>query len=580
MKKTISIGSQSFKYLREENLFYVDKTDFIREWWEKKDIVTLITRPRRFGKTLNLDMMECFFSKKYENRGDLFEGLSVWETEEYRKLQGSFPVIFLSFADIKGTSMEAAREGIVAVLEEVYQEHSYLLEGDVLSESEKQNYSTFGQYVDKKMSDRKEITDTTIAWALKRLMSYMERYYKKQVLVFLDEYDTPLQEAYVHGYWSELAALIRSIFNSTFKTNRYLYRALMTGITRISKESIFSDLNNLEVITTTSRQYCTAFGFTEEEVFQALEERGLSKEKEEVRNWYDGFIFGNRTDIYNPWSITKFLDSGVYEPYWADTSSNKLVSKLIRRGTPKLKMQMEDLLLGKGLETELDEQVVFEQLNQAKGAVWSLLVASGYLKPVERKLQKDTGKIIYQLEITNHEVELMFKNMISGWFPEDMTSYSDFKEALVLGDLEYMNQFMNEIAEEMFSSFDVGKNPSKKTNPERFYHGFVLGLIVDLANRYYIRSNRQSGFGRYDVMMEPKNDIDDAIIMEFKVFDSKKDGTLEESVENALAQIDKMKYDRELISRGIQKERIRHYGFAFEGKKVLIGEKNKYGCIS
>lgn len=572
MKKTISIGSQSFKYLREEDLFYIDKTDFIKEWWENKDIVTLITRPRRFGKTLNLDMMECFFSKKYENRGDLFEGLSIWKNEKYHQLQGSFPVISLSFADIKGISIETTREGIIAVLEEVYKEHSYLLQGDILSEIEKKTYDTFGQYIDENKDPKKEITDTTIAWALKRLMSYMERYYGRQVLVFLDEYDTPLQEAYVNGYWSELTALIRSIFNSTFKTNKYLYRALMTGITRISKESIFSDLNNLEVITTTSEQYCSAFGFTEDEVFKALDERGLSAEKDEIKFWYDGFIFGSRTDIYNPWSITKFLDSGLYGSYWADTSSNKLVSKLIRQGTPKLKMQMEELLAGNSLETELDEQVVFEQLNQAKGAIWSLLVASGYLKPVKKEFKREIGKFIYQLKITNHEVELMFKNMIVGWFPEDITSYSDFKEALLIGDLDYMNQFINEVSEEMFSSFDVGRKPSEKTHPERFYHGFVLGLIVDLAGRYYIRSNRQSGFGRYDVMMEPKNSTDDAIIMEFKVFDSKKDVTLEKAVENALEQIDKMKYDRELISRGISKERIRHYGFAFDGKKVLIGE--------
>lgn len=375
----------------------------------------------------------------------------------------------------------------------------------------------------------------------------------------------------MYGYWNKMVLLVRSLFNYTFKTNPYLERGLLTGITRVSKESIFSDLNNLEVVTTTSKKYCTSFGFTEEEVFNALDERGLPAEKEEVKKWYDGFVFGNIADIYNPWSITKFLDSGEYGTYWADTSSNKLVSGLIMAGTPKMKMQMEDLLAGRYLETDLEEQVVFDQLESAEGAVWSLLVASGYLKPLSRHLNHNSGKFHYKLGVTNYETSLMFKNMVSGWFPEYLTSYNGFKEALLAGDLDYMNQFINDVSEEMFSSFDTGNKPSEKTQPERFYHGFVLGLIVDMAERYYIRSNRQSGFGRYDVMMQPKNSYDDAIIIEFKVFNPRKDKNLCDTVENALKQIYEKNYDAELISRGITKDRIRHYGFAFKGKEVLIG---------
>ncbi len=417
-----------------------------------------------------------------------------------------------------------------------------------------------------------KITNTTIAWALKTLMSYLARYYGRKVILLLDEYDTPLQEAYVNQYWPQLTALVRSMFNSTFKTNEYLYRALMTGITRVSRESIFSDLNNPMLITTTSDEYCTAFGFTEEEVFRALEERGMGAERETVRFWYDGFCFGSRSDIYNPWSITMFLRTKEYAPYWADSSSNRLVSELIRQGTPELKMQMEDLLSGGSLDVTLNEQVVFEQLKLTRDAIWSLLVASGYLKPVTRKWDSASGRYAYALKITNHEVEMMFDNMISGWFPADDTAYHNFKEALLMGDVDYMNQFLNEVSEEMFSSFDTGRKPSQKAHPERFYHGFVLGLIVDLGNRYLIRSNRQSGLGRYDVMMEPKNASDHAIIMEFKVFSAPKDKTLEGAVENALLQIETKKYDAELIARGIPKERIRHYGFAFDGQRVLIGE--------
>lgn len=436
-----------------------------------------------------------------------------------------------------------------------------------------------------------QITDTIIARAVKNLLIYMFRYYGQKIIVLLDEYDTPLQEAYVHGYWNKLTSLIRSLFNSTFKTNDYLCRALLTGITRVSKESIFSDLNNLNVITTTTDKYCTAFGFTENEVLHALKSHNLTSEMEHVRFWYDGFTFGSKTDIYNPWSITMYLDSMEYGTYWADTSSNILVSDLIKTGTPELKMQMEDLLAGNCLEVQLDEQVIFEQLKKKKGAIWSLLVASGYLKPMERIFNQEKSRFIYKLKITNHEAELMFKDMISSWFPEDETAYGNFKEALLLGDLDYMNQYMNDIAAELFSSFDVGHKPPEKKQPERFryaeattkslkepnssacfYHGFVLGLVVDLVGRYRIRSNRQSGLGRYDVMMEPVYETDDAIVMEFKVFSKLKDKTLKKAVENALKQIEYMRYDYELIARGIPKDRIRHYGFAFDGQVVLIGE--------
>lgn len=561
MRPTISIGTQSFEKIRTSGSFYIDKTALIREWWENQDDVTLITRPRRFGKTLNLNMIECFFSKKYQGRGDLFEGLSIWEDRRYRDLQGIYPVIALSFANIKGRTFAETRESIIQLLVSIYSAYTFLVDEGFLNEKEKEYFAS----VDLKMSD------ATAGLALNRLSAFLERYYGRKVLILLDEYDTPLQEAYVNGYWKEITGFIRSIFNSTFKTNPSMERALMTGITRVSKESIFSDLNNLEVITTTSAKYSTAFGFTEEEVFAVLDERGFGDEKKEIRFWYDGFTFGDTTNIYNPWSITKFLDSGAYGLHWADTSSNRLVSRLIRQGTPQLKMQMEDLLDGKCLETELDEQVIFEQLTDTKGAIWSLLMASGYLKPVEKHFQRDTGRSIYQLELTNHEVHLMFRNMIVGWFPEGDTSYSDFKEALLLGDLDHMNRSMNEVSEEMFGSFDVGRRPSDRTHPERFYHGFVLGMIVDLAGRYHIRSNRQSGIGRYDIMMEPKDFSADAIIIEFKVLDPRKDKTLEKAVANALEQIEKMRYDTELIARGITKERIRHYGFAFDGQKVLIG---------
>lgn len=592
LMKQVAIGAQDFEKLRESNAFYIDKSDFIRQWWESADDVTLITRPRRFGKTLNMSMMECFFSVKYAGRGDLFEGLSLWEHDRYRKLQGGWPVISLSFAGVKAKDFQGAKDGIINAIANAYNAHYYLKNSEALTEEEKNNFDAFRDYI-ADPSEHKEMADSLVAAALQKLSFYLEQYHGKKVLIFLDEYDTPLQEAYVSGYWNELVSLVRTLFNCTFKTNAYLYRALLTGITRVSKESIFSqfvtnsegiddlrthqcasdfDLNNLKVVTTTTDRYNTAFGFTEEEVLRSLEERNLAGEMHQIRFWYDGFIFGKKAGIYNPWSITMYLDMREYGAYWADTSSNILVSELIRTGTPELKIQMEELLTGGCIEVELDEQVIFEQLKKKKGAIWSLLLASGYLKPQERFFSEEKSKFVYRLKLTNHEVEMMFRDMIAGWFPEDKTAYGNFRKALLAGDLDYMNQYMNEVAQELFSSFDTGRRPSAKKQPERFYHGFVLGLIVDLTGRYHILSNRESGLGRYDVMMEPMRETDDAIVMEFKVFSRQKDKTLAQAVKNALRQIEDMKYDAELMARGIPKERIRHYGLVFDGKRVLIGE--------
>ena len=561
MKAVISIGNQDFVSIRKNHCFYIDKTDFIREWWENQDSVTLITRPRRFGKTLNMNMTEYFFSVKYADVGQYFEGLNVWKNERLRSLQGTYPVIALSFADIKATTYEAARMGIIRKIVKLYSEFDFIQTSKVLNEKD----LAYFRAVDEKM------TDDAAAVAINYMSDYLNRYYRKKVLILLDEYDTPLQEAYVYGYWKELTAFIRSLFNSTFKTNPYMERGLLTGITRVSKESIFSDLNNLEVITTTSEKYSSSFGFTEEEVFQALKSNELLEEKENVRYWYDGFSFGNRRDIYNPWSITKYLDTEEYGTYWADTSGNALVSDLIRQSPGKIKSEMEDLLNGNEIRTELDEQVIFEQLGRKRGAIWSLLLASGYLKVDRYEIDPKTGKKQYNLKITNHETMLMFENMIENWFTDEESAYGNFKDALLAGDLEYMNYFMNQVALQTFSSFDVGNKSSKNMEPERFYHGFVLGLIVDLGERYRITSNRESGFGRYDVIMEPLKKNLDAIVMEFKVQNTTREETLERTVENALHQIEEKNYDAELLARGIPKEKIRHYGFAFCGKKVLIG---------
>ena len=565
MAKVISIGNQSFESIREKDNFYVDKTNFIKEWWDNDDIVTLITRPRRFGKTLNMSMLECFFSNKYKDRGDLFEGLEIWNDEKYRKLQGTYPVIFLSFAEIKQNNYNDAVEKIKRIVCEVCQQFEFLKNWDGLTEIEKKNISNISY----------NMSDVMAQDLIKNMSNYLSRYYGKKVIILLDEYDTPMQEAYVNGYWEELVAFTRSLFNATFKTNPYLERAIMTGITRVSKESIFSDLNNLVVVTTTSNQYETAFGFTEEEVFNSLDEQGLSDKKDIVKTWYDGFTFGDKKDIYNPWSIINFLKFKSLKTYWADSSSNGLINSLVQKGSPYIKTMIENLISGEKINVIVDEQIVFSELDYSEDAVWSLMLASGYLKVVsseELNLIRESDNE-YELALTNREILFMFRKMILRWFSPVKHETNEFIRALISGDIESMNEYMNDVALNTFSSFDSGKKKSNRKAPENFYHGFVLGLMVDQTENYIITSNRESGYGRYDIMLEPidkTNEKYPGIVIEFKVINPRKENTLEETVAAALKQIEEKNYDAELIKRGVKEENIHHYGFAFRGKEVLI----------
>lgn len=561
MAKTVSIGKQDFASLREQNSFYIDKTDLIRAWWESRDDITLITRPRRFGKTLNMDMLKCFFSNQYADRGDLFEGLSIWNEEKWRGLQGTYPVLFLSFAAVKADQLSEVKKQINMQIARLYEEHRYLLDGDLLSENEKAMYRNVSMHME----------DAESSFSINLLCQYLHRYYGKKVIVLLDEYDTPMQEAYVHGYWDAFTSFLRSLFNATFKSNPYLERAVLTGITRVSKQSIFSDLNNLNVITTTSEEYATYFGFTEQEVFQALEEFGLADKKELVKQWYDGFTFGSHTDIYNPWSITNYLDKKKIGAYWAATSSNTLINSLIQQSATDIKEKMETLLQEKEILVTFDEQIVFEQLQQDKNAIWSLLLASGYLKVLEVEQRGILLEPWYHLKITNLETLGMFTGMFKGWFSASDCNYNAFVQALLQGNLKEMNVYMNDVALVTFSSFDTGRHPSGKTQPERFYHGFVLGLLAELRDRYVLKSNRESGYGRYDVMLIPRDFAEQAYVLEFKVHDPEEEESLQETVQAALMQIQEKQYDAELSELHIKSNQIHHYGFAFEGKKILIG---------
>ncbi len=553
-----AMGVQNFEDIITNHYFYIDKTNFIKEWWESGDVVTLITRPRRFGKTLTMSMIECFFSLNYKNKGELFQNLNIWKEDYYRQLQGTYPVINLTFSSIKEDNFDGAKTKFYNILINLYNQHRYLLEGDFLSETEKLLFTAI-------RPDMKEAVATD---AIYQLSLFLHRYYGKRVIILLDEYDTPMQEAYTGGYWDKMVQFMRSLFGITFKSNPYLERGIMTGITRVSKESIFSDLNNLKVIMTTSDEYATVFGFTEKEVFGALDEYGLSNKKQETKSWYNGFVFGKHCNIYNPWSIVNLLDTKKHANYWINTSTNMLIKNLIQKSSYRVKGKFEQLLKGETIKALIDEQIVFNQLDKKQEAIWSLLLASGYLRLVS--FDKETtigGRRNCELAITNKETMDMFYGMVHDWF-SDVEAYNDFVNALLENKVRRMNKFINQISLEVFSSFDSGNRPSGK-EPERFYHGFVLGLLVELRNKYSITSNRESGYGRYDVMLKPFDKLENAYVFEFKVLDPDEDETvLEETVQAALSQIREKEYTITLQAEGYTN--IHTYGFAFKGKEVLI----------
>lgn len=561
--RQISIGNQSFESLIEEKAFYVDKSIFIKEWWDNLDVVTLIMRPRRFGKTLNMQMLECFFSNRYEGRGDLFDGLDIWKYEKFRQMQGTFPVIFLSFANVKETNAADAIYRICSILSQLFREYDFLLKSEKLSRSEKDRIEKYCSSI-----SRIEAEDS-----IGFLSSVLEKHFGKKVIILLDEYDTPLQEACVDGYWDEMSAFIRALFNSTFKTNSSMQRSLMTGITRVSKESIFSDLNNLTVADVTSEQYETSFGFTQNEVLDSLDEYGLAEEASQVKKWYDGFTIGDTTDIYNPWSITNYLKYRQFKAYWANTSGNSLISYELRTSNTDSKDEMQALLEGRTVRAKINDQVVYSQLDGDSDALWSFFLASGYMTVVSREL---SGSELYcELKLTNQEVRFMFRSMINSWFNESGSDFGQFMRSLIAGDDYSANKYLNGVLFNMVSFFDTKRQVSDERRPESFYHGLVLGIVVQESG-YHIESNGESGYGRYDIMMIPtmqsvaENNGLPVIIMEFKIMNPVTENSLDDTASRALAQIEEKKYEAKALDMGFSDKNILKYGLGFSGKKVVV----------
>ncbi|MCD8078243.1 MAG: ATP-binding protein [Lachnospiraceae bacterium] len=556
MKKRVALGISSFEDIVKRDVFYVDKTYFLKDWYDSADQVTLITRPRRFGKTLTLSMVEAFFSKKYINRGEeLFGHFIVWKDVRFRSVQGTYPLIHLSLADVKEDDCMKMAAKMKRLMASLYLEHEYLLDSKRLKEAEKRAFT--------KVIDQ-DVTDEECREAVRALSSYLYRHFDKKVLILIDEYDTPMLEAYTAGYWEEAIRYIRRLFHSAFKDNPYLERGLLTGITRITQESIFSDLNNLRVVTSTTPLYETVFGFTEEEVFTALKTYDLESQKDEVKYWYDGFRFGDRTDIYNPWSILNLLSEKRLKPYWMNTSGNALVGNLVREGSLKIKDEFEVLLNGGTLETEIDEAITYAELCGDSKTIWSWFLTTGYVKIVGEKDDR------YEIRLTNYEVREALCRLVKKWFAASYDEYTDFIRMLLAGNLEGMQRYMEKVTSQTFSYFDVGSGASESEQAEQFYHGFTLGLIADLNRTHILTSNRESGLGRYDVAIEPLDREKDGILIEFKVFDPRKESTLEDTAKRALRQIEERQYEAELRAHGLKC--VRRYGFAFRGKEVKILE--------
>lgn len=603
--RTVGIGIQDFEKVRSNNQFYVDKTAFIAKWYRSNDDITLITRPRRFGKTLTMDMLHCFFSMTHAGRSDLFSGLAIEEDAEMMCLQGTFPTISLSLAGVKGDTFEAFLLSLAGRLGEALRGHRNLLEGDLLDPEEKSLFLEMSRLTPRipdsraeKKKYREYLYDLT--HLMKTLSGWLFSCYQKKPLLFLDEYDTPLQHAWLHHYYDEAVSIMRELFSESFKENKWLGRGVITGITRIAKESLFSDMNNLAICSVISGGYDAVFGFTREEMAEILDEYGLSEKGDLVRFWYDGFTVGQETGIYNPWSVLNFLARRERPPqdYWAQSGGLGLVDHLMRGGGIALKEGLEALLRGEVIERTIQEDLVFPRLEYDENSVWSLLVAAGYLKPLlaggnpsgkdpskdesfDGYLQMASSGSLFpsgmetRLALTNYESRICLHKMVKGWFDTRSGNYMEnFASALLRDDLQEMNDQLQHVLTECASGFDSGVKPAKKgPQPENFFHGLTLGMLTCLSGQFRVTSNRESGFGRYDVSLEPSDPQRSpfAFLLEFKVFDEKEgDSSIEDTAHRARRQIEDRRYDADLTAKGFAPGRIRKYGVGFRGKEVKI----------
>ena len=547
----VGIGVSDFKMLRMRKNYFIDKTLYIKNIIDNQAGVVLVTRPRRFGKTLNMSMLKYFFDCDSKDSKEIFKGLKIMEQgEKYTSHMGAYPCLYLTLKDVNDSNYDNMILNLKTAILEMYREHMYLLESEKLYEFEKA-----------KMMDvlytRED--EATLKTSVREISGYLKRHYNKPVMLFIDEYDVPIQAAYINGYYEKAIDFLKSFFGATFKDNPYLEKTVLTGVSRVAKESIFSGANNFDVYTVLDNEFADDFGITSEEVDKALKDFGLEDQKEEVKKWYDGYRIGDVEGLYNPWSLLNFLAKKRLVPYWVNTSSNDLIKRTLKNSVT-VKGKMERLLKGEAIEVPINLETIIVGIENNEDNIWGLMLGTGYLKVVE---QIDRKK--YKVKLPNYEIKTLFEDIIDDWFKDKVIS-NDLES--ILQDLVNLNlkDFENKfrvLVEEMFSYMDVGKNTA-----ENFYHAFVLGMLVGLKDSYYVNSNRESGFGRYDIMLEPQDKSKNSFIIEFKVADEMNEPSLEQAIENGKKQIEEKDYENSLKERGFNN--ITKMVFAFKGKEFKI----------
>jgi len=555
MKKT-PIGISDFREIIENNYYFVDKSLFIKEIIEDDSKVILIPRPRRFGKTLNMTMLKYFFQRSESENISLFKNLEISKYKNMTKLQGNYPVIYITFKDMKHYNFNNCIEAISFLMAGIFQE----FKANLYSKCSREEKEYFTKILARKCSL------VEIEMSVKVLIELIYRYIGKKPILLIDEYDVPIQQAHLKGYYSELIGFMRNFFSGALKDNTNVEKAVMTGILRVAKESIFSGLNNIKVYSLINSKYKEYFGFTENEVKKLLEYYNIKTELENIKFWYNGYNFAGEV-IYNPWSILNYIkdiDRGLI-CHWVNTSSNDLIKDVLGKSDNKVKVELESLIEGKVLEKKINENIVMEEVNTNSENIWSFLLFTGYLKVNE--IKNIDGDIIGNLSIPNKEVSSLFKNIILEWFNKSDVNedFNDMLKALISGDIETFDIMFSNTIDRTLSYFDVAGES------ERFYHAFVLGMLVALENTHYIRSNRESGYGRYDVMIIPKDKNALGIIMEFKKVNKRRKETLKDAVNTALKQIEEKKYNLEMRALGVNN--ILEIGIAFEGKEVFMKER-------
>ena len=555
--KSLPIGISDYVRAQSE-YYYVDKTLLIKEFLDRRPLVSLFTRPRRFGKTLNMDMLSVFFEISDEDTSRYFADKAIWNCgEEYRAYQGKYPVIFLTFKDVKFDTWEATIDKIRGLLQEEYGRHQELLDSDKLSQYEK---IYFTKILD---SSANEVELTS---ALERLSKMLAAHYGKAPIIIIDEYDTPIQEGYSKDFYDEIIGFMRNFFSGAFKDNKNLSYGFLTGILRIAQESIFSGLNNLSVNTVMDEEYDSFFGFTSDEVKKMLEYYGMSKKESELKDWYDGYLFGSE-EIYNPWSVINYISrGGIPQAYWVNTGKNEILEDLLKVATDDITERLYALLHGERIIARIDQNVVYSSLTEEPANIYSLLLVAGYLKAPKKELQAD-GSYLCEVSIPNREIAAVYKSEILSHFLQvgviTRNTANKIAESLYANDYKKLQNAVAEYMDKSISFYDGGT--------EGFYHGLMLGLIALMDNQYKIKSNRESGDGRYDICLIPREEKYPGIIMELKWKEKLSEAALVSLAEEALVQIDELRYDSELTEDGIAD--IIKFGIAFSGKKVCIKTK-------